>query len=92
LEKLAYKGAMLPIPSLITAYLPAVNRTHMGEQVIERAFSKMITNSLQIASLVSPTDNKDKSTGLKENSEVLKITKQLEEAKQAHKDVEEDRD
>ena len=92
MEKLAYKGAMLPIPSLITAYLPAVNRTHMGEQVIQRTFSKMISDSLEIASLVSPNDNKDKSAGLKEKSEVLQITKQLEEAKQAHKYVEEERD
>jgi hypothetical protein len=42
LEKLAYKGAMPPIPSLITAYLPSVNRTHMGEQIVDRRMSTMI--------------------------------------------------
>ena len=49
LEKLAYKGAMLPTPSLITAYLPSVNRTHMGEQVVSHKLQSMISMSLEVA-------------------------------------------
>ena len=84
LEKLAYKGAMLPTPSLITSYLPSVNRTHMGEPVVENKLKSMISRSLEVAEAVgySAGAGCNKTSNSKEEG----LKKELQEAKQALKD------
>lgn len=77
LEKLAYKGAMPPIPSLITSYLPSVNRTHMAEQVVEKKLRSMISTSLEVAEAVGYGRGGKTNSNSKEES----LKKELQEAK-----------
>ena len=70
---------MPPIPSLITAYLPSVNRTHMGEQVVEKKLKSLISSSLNIAEAVG-FGRAEKNNS---NSKVESLEQELKEAKQA---------
>ena len=50
LESLAQKGQMLPIPSLITMYMPSYASIHLGERAIKNRMST-IMGSLDINSI-----------------------------------------